>query len=181
MPDMECRPLSLAGSYLLRPDVFGDERGYFKEIYSTARYRELGITEDFVQDNISCSMRDVVRGLHADPRMAKLVQLVTGEAFDVIVDFRRDSPTFLRWEGFTLRASEHTQLFVPRGFLHGFLALADETILLYKQSALYDAASEIGIAWDDPDLGIDWPLQGHSPRLSDKDRQNPAVRDVMPL
>ncbi len=166
---------------MLRLDVFADDRGYFKEVYSQARYHDLGIADEFVQDNVSCSQRGVLRGLHGDARMAKLVQALAGEAFDVIVDFRRGSPTFLKWEAIVLRAGEHTQVYVPRGFLHGFLALADNTMLLYKQSALYDKGSEIGVAWDDPSIGIDWPLGGRTPMLSAKDGCNSSVKDVAPL
>ena len=181
MSGMQCRPLRLAGSLIVQPDVFRDERGYFKETFSQQRYRELGITDEFVQDNLSLSARNVLRGMHADARMAKLVQVLAGEAFDVIVDFRRGSPTFLQWEGVMLRASEHAQLYVPRGFLHGFLALADDTMLLYKQSAPYDASSAVAVAWDDPTLGIDWPSIGGSPLLSESDRRNPSVESVAPL
>jgi dTDP-4-dehydrorhamnose 3,5-epimerase len=175
---MKREPLPLAGSFLLHPDIFADERGYFKEVYSEPRYRDLGIDETFVQDNVSRSGRGVLRGLHGDPRMAKLVQVLDGEAFDVLVDLRPESPTFLRWAGVHLAAEAHTQVFIPRGFLHGFLALTDGVLLSYKQSATYDPAKEIGVAWNDPAINIDWPLGGAEPDLSPKDRRNPTLREL---
>ena len=110
--------------------------------------------------------------------MAKLVQVLSGEAFDVIVDLRKDSPTYLQWYGHHLRASEHTQIYVPAGCLHGFLALTDDVVFLYKQSATYDPKTEFGVAWNDPDLGIEWPLDGLSPIVSPKDASNPTLRDL---
>ena len=134
-------------------------------------------TRRFVQDNLSLSQRLVLRGLHSDPQMAKIVQVLTGTAYDVIVDVRRESPSFMRWHAVTLRAREHTQLYIPAGCLHGFLALEDETALLYKQSAEYDPATEFGVAWNDPDLAIEWPLGGAAPILSAKDAGNPTLRE----
>ncbi|MHB8140102.1 MAG: dTDP-4-dehydrorhamnose 3,5-epimerase [Vulcanimicrobiaceae bacterium] len=166
------------GALLLHPRVFSDERGCFLEIFSRDRYREAGIGEPFVQDNLSSSKRGVLRGLHGDPRMSKLVQSVAGDAYDVIVDLRASSPTYRRWFGLTLRASERTQLYVPAGCLHGFLALSDETLFLYKQSALYDPACEFGVAWNDPDLAIEWPAAGSPPVLSAKDAANPTLREL---
>jgi dTDP-4-dehydrorhamnose 3,5-epimerase len=174
---MEVIPLPIDGACAFVPKELSDERGWFKEVYAATRYRSAGILPEFVQDNLSMSQRLVLRGLHGDPRMAKLVQVLRGSAYDVIVDVRRGSPTFGRWFATTLRAQEHTQLYVPAGCLHGFLALEDETLLLYKQSAEYDPASEFGIAWDDPDLAIEWPLQGQSPVLSAKDTANPTLRE----
>jgi dTDP-4-dehydrorhamnose 3,5-epimerase len=174
---MEVTPLPIHDALAIVPRAFADERGHFKETYSASRYRDAGIAERFVQDNLSLSARFVLRGLHADPRMAKLVQVLTGSAYDAIVDLRRESPTFMRWHAVTLRACEHTQLYIPAGCLHGFLALEDGTLLSYKQSAEYDPATEFGIAWNDPDLGIDWPLHGASPLLSPKDAANPTLRE----
>jgi dTDP-4-dehydrorhamnose 3,5-epimerase len=162
---------------LIRVPPFGDERGVFKETYARSKYSELGITDEFVQDNVSFSRRGVLRGLHADPQMAKLVQVLHGEAYDVIVDTRKDSPTFGQWEGVYLRAGEHMQLYIPAGFLHGFLALADDVVFTYKQSAEYAPEREIGIRWDDPDLAIEWPLSG-PPAISPKDLRNRSFRDV---
>lgn len=142
-----------------------------------SRYCAAGADAAFVQDNLSLSNRFVLRGLHGDTRMAKLVQVLRGSAFDVIVDARRDSPTFRHWYGSTLRAQDHTQLYIPAGCLHGFLALEDATLLFYKQSAEYDSAHEFGIAWNDPDLAIEWPLGGAAPILSPKDVANPTLRE----
>jgi dTDP-4-dehydrorhamnose 3,5-epimerase len=166
---MEIEQLPLEGALTLRPRTWHDERGFFKETYSLARYRECGVKETFVQDNLSFSHRDVLRGLHGDPRMAKLVGIVRGSAFDVIVDLRPESRTYCRWCARTLTAQEGTQIYVPPRFLHGFLALEDETILSYKQSAPYDPSREIAVAWDDADLGIEWPLAGRRPVLSPRD------------
>lgn len=169
---------SVEGAYLIVPRVFEDERGYFKETFSVSRYAEAGIKETFVQDNVSKSRRGALRGLHGDPRMSKLVQVLAGSAYDVIVDLRRDSPTFLKWHGVTLRAGEHSQLYVPAGCLHGFLSLEDDTLLAYKQSAEYDPGRELGAAWNDPDLAIAWPLEGATPSLSAKDARNPTLREA---
>ena len=126
---MHVERLPLGGAMLLSLPAFCDTRGYFKEAYSSARYRAAGITDDFVQDNVSYSHRNVVRGLHGDPRMSKLVGVLAGEAYDVIVDVRPGSPTRGRWHAVTLRAGEHRQIFVPAGFLHGFLALSEDVAL----------------------------------------------------
>jgi dTDP-4-dehydrorhamnose 3,5-epimerase len=170
-------PTGLDGAFVIKLTAFGDDRGLFKETYVRSKYRALGINGEFVQDNVSLSRRSVLRGLHADPRMAKLVQVLHGEAYDVIVDTRRDSPTFGQWEGVYLRAHEHTQLYIPPGVLHGFLALTDDVIFTYKQSAEYAPEREIGVRWDDPDLAINWPLSG-PPEISPKDLCNGLFRDV---
>jgi dTDP-4-dehydrorhamnose 3,5-epimerase len=175
---MNYRPLPLSGAFVLIPNVHADDRGYFKEIFSAPRYRAAGVHDEFVQDNVSYSKRGVIRGLHADPRMAKLVQVLSGSAFDVMVDLRRESPTYLQWYGHELNAAEHTQLYIPAGFLHGFLALSDDVVFLYKQSATYDPATEFGVVWNDPDLAIDWPLDGLMPQLSPKDASNPTLREL---
>jgi dTDP-4-dehydrorhamnose 3,5-epimerase len=175
---MHVERLPLGGAMLLSLPAFCDTRGYFKEAYSSARYRAAGITDDFVQDNVSYSHRNVVRGLHGDPRMSKLVGVLSGEAYDVIVDVRAGSPTRGRWHAVTLRAGEHRQIFVPAGFLHGFLALSEDVLFLYKQSALYDPSAEFGVRWDDPDLAIEWPLGTAGAVLSPKDAANPTARSL---
>jgi dTDP-4-dehydrorhamnose 3,5-epimerase len=175
---MHVEQLPLSGALLLTPKVFNDDRGSFEELFATERYAAAGITETFVQDNLSVSRRNVLRGLHGDPRMSKLVRVVSGEAFDVIVDARPGSPTRLRWYGTLLRAAEHRQIYVPTGFFHGFLALSETVVFLYKQSALYDPSTERGAAWNDPSLAIDWPLGGAVPVLSAKDAANPPVADL---
>ena len=170
--------LSIAGVQKITPRAFADGRGYFKETFRGSRYDEHGILGPFVQDNVSLSMAGVLRGLHGDERMAKLVQVLHGRAFDVAVDLRKGSPTFRRWVGLMLDASEHTQLYIPAGCLHGFLALEDDTMLSYKQTAEYDPKTELGIAWDDPDLAIAWPLDGAAPLISPKDAGNPTLLEA---
>jgi len=124
------------------------------------------------------SRRYVLRGLHGDARMAKLVGVVRGSAFDVIVDARAASPTRGRWYARTLSATEGRQIYVPPGFLHGFLALEDETLFAYKQTAAYDPAAEFSVAWDDADIGVEWPLEGQHPILSERDSANPPFRSL---
>jgi dTDP-4-dehydrorhamnose 3,5-epimerase len=171
-------PMEVHGALIVVPDVFTDARGYFKEAYSRDRYRDAGIPGEFIQDNLSVSGAGTLRGLHADPHMAKLVQVLAGEAYDVVVDARPKSPTYRRWHGMHLRAGEHTQIYIPAGCLHGFLALTDGTMLSYKQTAFYDPAREFGVAWDDPDLAITWPLDGRTPDLSAKDRNHQTLADL---
>jgi len=156
------------------PEVFADERGFFKETYSTTKYHALGLNDDFVQDSVSFSKKNVLRGLHYDRRMSKLVQVLRGRIYDVIVDLREGSPTHLRWQGFHLSDDEHRQLYVPPGFAHGFLALTADVVFAYKHGALYDAAYEGCVRWDDPTLAIAWPLDGE-PIVSAKDRAAPTL------
>jgi dTDP-4-dehydrorhamnose 3,5-epimerase len=177
---MEIERLPLTGAMMITPRTHADARGFFKEVYSLDRYRRCGIKETFVQDNVSLSRCDVLRGLHGAAGMAKLVAVLRGSAFDVIVDARAQSPTYLRWFGTTLRADEGRQIYVPSGFLHGFLALEDDTLIAYKQSALYDAGTEFGVAWDDATLGIEWPLGGRRPILSPRDAANPPFTQPLP-
>ena len=150
------------------PDVFPDDRGYFKETFSRTKYAALGMQDDWVQDSVSRSRRNVIRGMHADRRMAKFVQALKGTVYDVIVDLREGSPTYKRWEGFTLSDGNHHQLYVPAGFAHGFLTQSDEVVVMYKMSAHYDPAHEFGVRWNDPSIGIAWPLESE-PLLSPKD------------
>jgi len=164
---------------LFEPDVFQDERGYFKETFSKGKYAELGLSDVFVQDNVSRSRRNVVRGMHYDLRVSKFVQCLVGEIYDVIVDAREESSTYLQWEGYSLSESNHRQLYVPKGFAHGFLALSENVIVAYKQSEHYDAAHERGLAWDDPAIGIEWPLAGE-PIVSGKDRAWPHLKKPAP-
>jgi dTDP-4-dehydrorhamnose 3,5-epimerase len=175
---MEIEQLPLRGAMLLTPQTFTDERGFFRETYSLDRYRRCGIGESFVQDNLSSSSRGVLRGLHGAARMAKLVGVVRGSAFDVIVDLRHESPTYRRWWSQILHGADGRQLYIPSGFLHGFLALEDDTIFAYKQSAPYDPLTEFSIAWDDPDLAIEWPLGGRRPILSPRDAASPRLSSL---
>lgn len=150
------------------PDVFPDERGYFKETYSRDKYAALGLRDEWLQDSVSRSKRNVIRGMHYDLRMAKFVQVLLGAIYDVIVDVREGSATYKRWQGFELSADNHRQLYVPKGFAHGFLALSDDVIVHYKMTALFDPKHEGLLSWRDPAVGIQWPLQG-TPILSAKD------------
>ena len=168
-------PTRFVEAKVFEPDVFEDERGYFKATYSRNKYAAFGFHDAFVQDNISRSHRNVIRGMHYDLRLAKLVQCLTGTIYDVIVDVRPESPTYLQWEGYELSERNHRQLYVPAGFAHGFLALAPEVVVSYKQSEHYDAAHEGGVGWDDPAIGIEWPLTG-APILSEKDRAWPRMK-----
>lgn len=175
---MEIERLPLDGALMLAPTLFTDERGAFQELFSFERYAACGIGDTFVQDSRSLSRRNVLRGLHGDPRMAKLVAVLRGSVYDVIVDARRDSATFGQWYGATLAASSARQLYIPRGCFHGFLALEDETLFWYKQSAAYDPAMEVAAAWNDPQLHIEWPLDGKLPLLSQRDAVNPPFRAI---
>ncbi|MDQ6931372.1 MAG: dTDP-4-dehydrorhamnose 3,5-epimerase [Candidatus Eremiobacteraeota bacterium] len=159
----------ISGVKLITPDVFKDDRGFFKETFSSRRYAAAGIAETFVQDNVSFSVRNVLRGMHYDPRMSKLVQAVVGRIFDVVVDMREGSPTFKQWDGFELTGENHYQVFVPPGVAHGFLTLSDKAVVLYKQTAVYDPQCERAIGWADPSVNIEWPLDGKAPLLSPKD------------
>jgi dTDP-4-dehydrorhamnose 3,5-epimerase len=159
----------LPGLKIIEPAVFRDHRGFFLETYHQRRYSDAGIDTVFVQDNYSRSGRDTIRGLHIQVTspQAKLVRVVHGVIFDVAVDVRRGSPTFGRWFGETLSADNFKQLFIPEGFAHGFAVVSDFAEIEYKCSAFYDPVDEITIRWDDPAIGIQWPVE--SPRLSARD------------
>lgn len=165
---------------LLEPKVFGDERGFFFESYNEKSFFEAtGVRAHFVQDNHSRSVRHVLRGLHyqVEQPQGKLVRVVQGEVFDVVVDIRKGSATYGQWVGQRLSAENKRQIWVPPGLAHGFLVLSDAAEFLYKTTAFYAPEHERCIAWDDSDLAITWPLEG-LPRLSAKDRQGIAFRDV---
>lgn len=162
-------PTKFTDAKLFVPDVFPDERGFFKETWSQGKYAAAGLDIVWLQDSCSRSKRNVIRGLHADRRMAKFVQCLKGTIFDVIVDMREGSPTYKQWGGFELSEDNHHQLLVPAGFAHGFLAQADDVIVYYKQSAMYDPSTEFGVSWRDPSIGVEWPLDGE-PIVSAKDR-----------
>ena len=168
----------LEGVLLIEPTIHIDSRGRFFESYEKEKYRALGIREDFVQDNQSLSNKNVLRGLHyrVDPEQAKLVRVVKGEVFDVVVDIRKNSPTFGKWQSFILSSTNYLQLYVPVGFAHGFCVLSDVAEFLYKVSEYYSGEKEKGIIWNDPDIGINWPTS--NPILSDKDVSNPRLRDL---
>jgi dTDP-4-dehydrorhamnose 3,5-epimerase len=168
----------LDGLVLLEPAVHGDERGFLVETFSAPAWRELGVEAEFVQDNHSRSHAGILRGLHFQtrPGQAKLVRCSRGRIWDVAVDLRRDSPTYRRWEGHELDDELHRQLFVPAGFAHGFCVLSEIADVHYKLSSLYDPATEAGIAWDDPDLGVEWPVA--DPQVSGRDRIAPRLAEM---
>ncbi len=165
---LQVRDTDFAEAKLFIPDVFTDARGYFKESFSRSKYATLGLHDVWVQDSVSRSKRNVIRGMHYDMRMAKFVQVLLGKIFDVIVDVREGSPSYKRWQGFELSADNHHQLYVPKGFAHGFLAQSEDVIVHYKMSAEYDPAHEGVVSWRDPAVGIAWPIEGE-PILSPKD------------
>lgn len=169
---------SLPGVFELRPKVLRDARGFFIETYHRARFADLGITDSFVQDNHSCSAKGTLRGLHYQlhHQQAKLCRVIEGEALDVAVDIRIGSPHFGKWTSVLLSAKEHNQIYIPGGFAHGFLALAEATQFLYKCSDFYDAANEHGILWNDPGLDISWGVG--NPLISEKDSRLPRLADV---
>lgn len=173
---MKASKTKLEGVLLIEPAVHNDSRGCFFESYEKEKYLALGIREEFVQDNQSLSHKNVLRGLHyrVDPEQAKLVRVVKGEVFDVVVDIRKSSPTFGEWQSFILSDTNYLQLYVPVGFAHGFLVLSDTAEFLYKVSEYYSAEKEKGIIWNDPDIGIDWPVS--DPILSEKDKSNPRLK-----
>lgn len=163
---------ALADVKILEPRVFGDGRGFFLESWNRRLFAELGLPADFVQDNHSRSQRHVLRGLHyqLNQPQGKLVRVVRGAVFDVAVDLRRASPTFGRWEGFELSEDNRRMAWIPPGFAHGFLVLSDSADFLYKATEYYAPEHERCVAWNDPDIGIDWPLAGAEPVLSAKDQ-----------
>jgi dTDP-4-dehydrorhamnose 3,5-epimerase len=172
---------SLHGVLLIEPDVFGDPRGFFMETWNAARFREAGLDLQFVQDNQSRSARGVLRGLHYQEPNAqgKLVRCSRGALFDVAVDIRVGSPDFGRWYGVELSEENRLMLWIPPGFAHGFCALTDVADLVYKCTEFYEAASDRAIAWNDPEIGIAWPVT--TPTLSDKDAAAPRLQDAPAL
>ncbi|MEM9191628.1 MAG: dTDP-4-dehydrorhamnose 3,5-epimerase [Myxococcota bacterium] len=166
---MKVTPLSIPEVLHIEPKVFGDHRGFFLESYSKQRYAEHGLTMEFVQDNISRSKKGILRGLHLQhPHdQAKLVSVLEGAVYDVAVDVRVGSPTFGQWVGQELIAEKKNQVYVPAGFAHGFAVLTDSALFVYKCTDYYHPETELGVAWNDPALGIDWPLA--DPILSEKD------------
>jgi dTDP-4-dehydrorhamnose 3,5-epimerase len=173
---MKVEPTDIDGVLTIEPDVFSDPRGFFLETYNSARYAAAGLAETFVQDNLSFSTRDTLRGLHAQflAPQGKLVRVGEGEVFDVAVDIRVGSPTFLRWVGKRLSAKNQLQLYIPPGFAHGFCVLSERAQVEYKCTELYDSEDAGTIAWDDPEIGIEWPTA--EPLLSDRDRSALRVR-----
>jgi dTDP-4-dehydrorhamnose 3,5-epimerase len=165
---------------LIEPKVFGDDRGFFMETWNAAAFGAAGLDLDFVQDNHSRSSRGVLRGLHyqLQQTQGKLVRVTAGSVFDVAVDVRRSSPTFGQWVGYELSAQNKRMLWVPEGFAHGFVTLEDGTDFLYKCTRLYAPEHERAIRWDDPAIGVDWPLGDIVPQLSAKDRAGVDLADA---
>ena len=171
-------PTKLDGVVLVEPEVFGDERGFFVETYSRDAWREMGVDADFVQHNHSRSLKNTLRAIHfqTEPGQAKLVRCVRGEILDVAVDLRRGSPTYGQWEGHVLSDTNHRQLYVPVGCGHGFAVLSDVADVAYQVSSYYDPATESGIAWNDPDVGVDWRVE--EPLLSERDKSAPKLSEI---
>ncbi len=169
---------SLEGLFIIEPKIFKDRRGFFMETYNRKKYEAAGITETFVQDNLSYSLKNTVRGLHFQIRhcQAKLVQTVSGEIFDVAVDLRPGSATFGKWTGARLSDKNSRQMYIPKGFAHGFCVLSEFALFCYKCSDFYVPADEGGIIWSDQDIGIEWPVE--NPIISEKDKQYPNLASL---
>ena len=168
----------LEGLLIIEPDVHGDARGFFMETWNRRSYGEAGLGLDFVQDNLSFSRRGILRGLHfQNPKpQGKLIQVLQGEVYDVAVDIRRTSPTFGKWHGLTLSSDNKRQFYLPSGFAHGFVVVSDTALFHYKCTEFYSPKDEMAIRWDDPGLGIPWPVQ--QPLVSEKDSRAPALSGV---
>ena len=179
---MKVTPTRLPEVLLIEPRVFGDARGFFTESWNQQAFDQaVGSEVRFVQDNHSRSGRGVLRGMHFQlppHAQGKLVRVVSGRVFDVAVDMRRDSPRFGQWEGYELSADNHRQLWIPPGFAHGFLVLSESADFLYKTTNYYAPQAEGSLAWNDPTVGIDWPLDGLVPLLADKDARAPRLQDA---
>ena len=179
---MNSKPGPITGSWLLTPKVHADSRGQFVESFQKDVFaKQTGISIDFIQDNEVVSQQGVVRGLHLqnDPHeQAKLIRVVLGKIYDVAVDLRTNSSTYGEWFGVALSAENHTQLFLPKGFAHGYSVLSERAIVQYKVDSAYNPQAEIGIRFDDPDLGIDWQVD--NPILSEKDQNLPFLKDLNP-
>lgn len=175
---MEINELKLKGLRVISPAVFKDDRGFFFESHQDQRYREMGIDCSFVQDNHSFSKEGTVRGMHfqSEPGQAKLVRVALGKIYDVVVDIRPDSPTFGQWEGIYLDDESHNQIFIPVGFAHGFCVVSPQAHVLYKTSAPYDSKTEKGFRFDDPEVGIKWPVK--DPIVSKRDQESPYFYEL---
>jgi len=177
---MKVTPQGIPDVLLVEPRIFGDDRGWFCEAWQQRRYADNGIDADFVQDNMAWSRRGTLRGLHMQhPHgQGKLVQVLVGEVFDVALDVRRGSPWFGRWTATRLSADNKSQFWVPNGFLHGYLVLSDDALFAYKCTDHYHPETELSVRWDDPELGIQWPLDSMVPVLSVKDREAPLLSEI---
>lgn len=167
--------------YIIEPKVFGDDRGYFMETYSKKAFEEAGLDMVFVQDNESKSKKGVLRGMHFQTKFTqgKLVRCTQGKVYDVAVDLRKGSPTYGQWEGVLLSAENKRQFYVPEGFAHGFLVLSDEAVFNYKCTNLYAPEYDGGLLWNDPEVGIEWPIEGiNEIILSEKDKKQPTLKEL---
>jgi len=179
---IEFEPTSLDGVILVKPAVFGDERGFFLETYHQEKYQANGISDPFVQDNHSYSVRGTLRGLHAQLRFpqGKLVRAIVGTIFDVAVDARPDSPKFGQWTSAVLSSDNHHQLYVPPGYVHGFVVTSESAHVQYKCTDVYHPEDEISVLWNDPGIGIEWPpMRAGEPILKDKDRTAPRLAEIV--
>ena len=168
---MDIVPTTLKDALVINLQAHGDHRGFFKEIFRANDFAKLVSSVPFVQENISCSRKNVLRGLHYDPAMAKLVQVVHGRTYHVIVDLRPDSPTYLKWESFDLAGDNHRLIYVPVMFANGFYTVSDSAYVHYKQTSYWNPATERILRWNDPTVGVKWP--NDAPDLSDRDRSAP--------
>lgn len=179
---MQVNDLGLGGVLEIIPKKFGDARGFFSEVFTRQRFHDAGITQDWIQDNQSYSAeKGVLRGLHfqvAPVAQDKLIRVLKGSIFDVAVDIRNGSPTYGKWVSCVLSAEKFNQLLIPKGFAHGFVTLEAGVEVLYKVSAPYAPQCDRGVRWDDPAIGIAWPLDGMEPVLSDKDRKAPCLAEI---
>ena len=171
------KALAIPDLVLVEPTIFPDDRGVFLETFKTTDFKQAGLPDHFVQDNLSCSKKDVIRGLHyqKNPKaQGKLISVLQGRAWDVAVDIRKASPTYLQWAAVELDGEQLKMFYIPPGFAHGFLAMTDDVLLHYKCTQEFDQASEAGICWNDPDIGIPWPVQ--TPLVSERDNMLPDSR-----
>lgn len=175
---MKISETEIPGVLIFEPKVFEDDRGFFLETWRKDKYAEAGVKEDFVQDNVSFSMRGTLRGLHfQNPHgQGKLVQVLTGQVFDVAVDIRVGSPSFGKWVGIELSGEDRRQIYIPPGFAHGFCVMSEKALFSYKCTDYYAAECDSGIIWNDPDIGIEWPIA--DPVLSQKDAKNPRLSQI---
>ena len=166
------------GVFIIEPQVFGDERGFFMETYKESDFKNAGLDYNFIQDNHSKSRKGVLRGLHYQLHypQAKLVRVIQGEVFDVAVDLRKNSPTYGQWVGVILSAENKKMFMIPRGFAHGFVVLSETAEFVYKCDELYHPEDEGGVMWNDPEVGIEWPYKGE-PLLSEKDKKHPSLKE----
>lgn len=177
---MELIPTEIPEVIIIKPDVFGDDRGYFFESFHEEKFAQFGIKGPFVQDNESCSQKNVLRGLHFQREpfaQGKLVRVIRGAVLDIAVDIRRSSPTFGKWVSMKLTGENKWICWIPAGFAHGFITLEDDTVFTYKCTGFYNKASEGSVRWNDPELNIDWGIT--SPLLSDKDSMAPLLKEAI--